>query len=287
MHMSDLSSTAPYKVDGHAHVFLRDLKMAPERGYTPEQDAPVATFLKHLDRAAFTHGVLVQPSFLGTDNSFLLETIAAHPDRLRGVAVVDPLLHVDQIAGFAKAGIVGVRLNHWKRPLPQLTKGAWPAMLRELRKHDLHVAVHCEADSLSVLVPPLLEAKLKVVIDHFGRPDAARGCADPGMFYLFGLARTRRVWVKISAWYRNGGIDRGDEVARQLMPSLMRAFGPTHLLWGSDWPHTQFKFAADQAFSAAVEKLEQLVVEKRDVDRLLGETAASFYNLHQPHQNAI
>ena len=43
-----------------------------------------------LDANAVDCGVLVQPSFLGTDNSYLIEGIAAAGGRLRGIAVIDP-----------------------------------------------------------------------------------------------------------------------------------------------------------------------------------------------------
>jgi hypothetical protein len=36
-----------------------------------------------------SHGVLVQPSFLGSDNSYLLQAIARAPQRLRGIAMID------------------------------------------------------------------------------------------------------------------------------------------------------------------------------------------------------
>ena len=78
------------RIDGHAHVFNRALPMEPIRRYTPDRDATVIEYLAHLDEHGFTHGVLVQPSFLGYDNSHLLDALRRHPERLRGVAVVPP-----------------------------------------------------------------------------------------------------------------------------------------------------------------------------------------------------
>ena len=77
-------------IDSHAHVFLRGLQLAPNRRYAPDYDAPLERYLAELDANGVTHGVLVQPSFLGTDNSYLVECLGRAGGRLRGVAVVDP-----------------------------------------------------------------------------------------------------------------------------------------------------------------------------------------------------
>ena len=79
-------------VDSHAHVFLQGLALADTRRHTPDYDAPLTQYLGLLDAHGLSHGVLVQPSFLGTDNSHLVQALRAAPARLRGVAVVDPAI---------------------------------------------------------------------------------------------------------------------------------------------------------------------------------------------------
>ena len=58
---------------------------------------------------------------------------------------------------------------------------------------------------------------------------------------LLAAGPTRRVWVKISGAYRNGNGGRGEAVAKAAMPRLKDALGLDRLVWGSDWPHTQFE----------------------------------------------
>src|SRR4051794_17112495 len=79
-------------VDCHAHVFTRALTMAPDARFLPEADAPIESYLALLDAHAIAGGVLVQPSFLGTDNGYLLAAVARAPERLRAVAVVAPTI---------------------------------------------------------------------------------------------------------------------------------------------------------------------------------------------------
>jgi hypothetical protein len=82
------SSTHPANVDTHAHVFRRGLALARGRRYAPDDDATLADYLGMLDRNGIARGVLVQPSFLGTDNGCLLAALAQAPARLLGIRAV-------------------------------------------------------------------------------------------------------------------------------------------------------------------------------------------------------
>lgn len=107
-------------VDTHAHVFHQGLALADTRRHTPDYDATLAQYLELLDGHGLSHGVLVQPSFLGTDNSHLLQALRAAPARLRGVAVVDPAIDDPGLQALAAAGVVGIRLNLIGLDLPDL-----------------------------------------------------------------------------------------------------------------------------------------------------------------------
>ena len=228
-------------IDTHAHVFERGLPLANARRYAPAYDAPLSAYLAQLDAHGVSHGVLVQPSFLGVDNSYLLAALKQAPQRLRGVAVIDPVAPETLLTQMNAEGIVGIRLNLIGAPDPQLTSPVWQAALARLHALGWHVELHAEARRLPALLQPLLEAQVNVVVDHFGRPDPALGVDDPGFAALLAAGRTRRVWVKISGAYRNGADGRGEAIAQAAMPRLKDALGLDRLVWGSDWPHTQFE----------------------------------------------
>lgn len=224
-------------VDTHAHVFKRGLKLADVRRYAPDYDVLVEDYLRELDAYAISHGVLVQPSFLGTDNGFMVEALRRYPERLRGIAVVDPDIPETELGILADSGVVGVRLNLvGGAAIPAFDVEPWPPLLRNFAQRDWQVEVHREARDLPMIVGPLLDAGVTVVVDHMGRPDPQLGVRDPGFQYLLGVAQTRRVWVKLSGAYRSS-----PETAAAAVPLLRRAFGAERLVWGSDWPHTQFE----------------------------------------------
>ncbi|MGY3534732.1 amidohydrolase family protein [Bradyrhizobium sp. USDA 4452] len=252
-------------IDTHAHVFHRGLKLAPGRRYAPDYDAPLALYLQQLDQNGITNGVLVQPSFLGTDNSYLVECLKATNGRLRGIAVVDVAVTADELRALDRAGIAGIRLNLVGQKLPDLASGEWTALLAEIRALDWQIEIQRNAGDLATLAPKLLDQGVKVVLDHFALPDPKLGADDPGFQSVLKLGATRNVWVKISAPYRNG--PAGEAFAKQAYPLLRNAFGVDRLLWGSDWPHTQFE--ATQSYAKNRKFLDALVTDADERARVL------------------
>jgi predicted TIM-barrel fold metal-dependent hydrolase len=235
-----LAKTAPQTViDTHSHVFHRGLKLASGRRYAPDYDAPLSLYLEQLDQNGTTNGVLVQPSFLGTDNSYIVECLEQTGGRLRGIAVVDPTISSQEILALDRAGIVGIRLNLVGRPLPDLSAPEWKTLLANLKSANWQVEIQRNASDLVGLVPKLLDAGVTVGLDHYTLPDPKLGVDDPAFQSILKFGASKRVWVKISAPYRNG--PNGEAFARQAYPLLRASFGLDHLLWGSDWPHTQFE----------------------------------------------
>ena len=267
----EAAADAAPAVDCHAHVFLRSLAFADGRRYTPGYDAPIDAYLARLDRHGLSHGVLVQPSFLGTDNSYMVEALAAHPRRLRGIAVVPVDMPPVELRALDRRGVVGIRLNLLGQPVPAFDTPAWRRHLADVAALDWQVEVQAEAGRLPRILPALLDAGVRVVIDHFGKPDPAQGIDDPGFRYLLTTGDSGRVWVKLSGAYRNGDPKIAGDAA-----SLLRAsFGLERLLWGSDWPHTQFEDR--MGFGRAREALDRWLPDPAERRIVLGETAVRLF----------
>ncbi|MCP1764817.1 amidohydrolase family protein [Bradyrhizobium japonicum] len=259
-------------IDTHAHVFHRGLKLAPGRRYAPDYDAPLALYLEQLDRNGMSNGVLVQPSFLGTDNSYLVESLRTAGGRLRGIAVVDPSVTADELRALDRAGVVGIRLNLVGQPLPDLSASEWKALLANLKALGWQVEIQRNAADLAVLAPRLLDHGVTVVLDHYALPDPRLGLADPGFRSVLKLGATKNVWVKISAPYRNGAA--GESFAKETYPLLRSAYGLDRLLWGSDWPHTQFE--ASQGYERNRQFLDTLITDPAERAQVLASPRSLF-----------
>lgn len=231
-------------VDSHAHVFKPGLKLAAVRRYAPDYEASKDEFIRNFESKGLTAGLLIQPSFLGTDNSFMIEAIDAHPTKLYGVAVVEPTITIEELKELNSHNIVGIRLNLYGIEAPDLLSDEYQKLLGYLKQLDWHVELHTDAINLKNFIEPILKTGVKVVVDHWGKPTAVNPLEDEGFNYLLSKGETKQVWVKVSGVYRlkkGAELDVCKQLASMMLPRLLDSFGPERLLWGSDWPHTNFE----------------------------------------------
>lgn len=224
-------------VDTHFHIFLSGIGQVGAR-YVPAYDAPLARWQALAEPVGVTHGVLVQPSFLGTDNQLMLSALLAHRRQLRGVAVLAPTASATELRAMHDAGVCGIRLNlsgqshrldDW-----QQAHALWDVLL-EL---GWHVELHTDRGALpDVLLQ--LPRSLPLVIDHMGKPEQA-SAHDATCRAVCHRMQSAPVWVKLSGAYRLGGCD-----ASALAKLWCGELGVDRLVWGSDWPCTNHETQAD------------------------------------------
>lgn len=231
-------------VDAHFHVIsLPDqAPMAADRSYTPAP-ASVEDWRATLAPLGVTHGVVVQPSFYGTDNRVLLDVLAQAPGTLAGIAAVQADVPDAELDALAESGVRGVRLAHFAPGDARVLGGfvrwqAFDALEPRLAERGLHVQLLTDSRLLPDLAPRLRRARVPVVIDHMGRAPAALGAAHEGIQALTGLMRDGPVWVKLSGIANVSHAGPVYEDVRPIHEALLRA-APDRLVWGSDWPHTK------------------------------------------------
>ncbi|MGS7251691.1 amidohydrolase family protein [Pseudomonas sp. SK] len=274
--MPDAPAAYLTAIDSHAHVFSRWLNLASERRYAPSYDAPLGDYLSQLQVHGFSHGVLVQPSFLGTDNRYLLSALQTMPGQLRGVVMLERDVERESLDEMARLGVRGVRLNLMGQTLPDLTDAGWRPLLERIGEQGWHLELHRQIADIPALVRALQPYGLDIVIDHFGRPDARRGLGQPGFAELLALGGQGKVWVKVSGIYRlEGSAEENLAFARSALCALEAHYGAQRLMWGSDWPHTQHESAV--SFGTAVEQFEALGCSAQLRRALLGDTARALF----------
>ena len=225
------------------------------------------------------HGVLVQPSFLGTDNSYMEAALTRYPSRFRGIGVVPPHVSAEELRRLDSVGVVGVRLNLIGAPDPQLDVEPWPEFIRQVAKLNWQIEIQAEARRWPSLLPGLLKSGVNVVADHFGRPDPKLGVADPGFRYLLEAGRTRKLWVKLSGSYRNGDAESAPHLAKSAALLLRESIGVERLMWGSDWPHTQFEAAT--SYDGMRVALIDWLPDAADRQAVMADTPAALFSFAQ------
>jgi len=260
-------------IDAHTHAFVRGLKLAVDARYAPDYDASWQTLLALAEANGVGRAVLLQPSFLGYDNSYLFGALKAEPQHFRGVPWISPSVETrpEEWEEMARIGVRGLRFPIFGLPTPQWS--AYADMLGEALKRDWPIHLYVESRRLPEMLPFLLDGGHKVVIPHYGMFDRTLGPArDPGFKLLLESAKTGRVFVVLSGAYRVG-----PERARQAAPMLLDAFGPERLMWASDWPHTDTGLNRVTTYPLTLRTFEDSVQSKTAQQTILVDTPSRLY----------
>lgn len=270
---STARATEPAWIDAHAHVFVRGLAMAIDARYRPDYEASWQTLLALSEKNGVGRTVILQPSFLGFDNSYLFETLRAEPGRFRGVPWVSPSIKVsaDDWESLAGIGVRGLRFPIYGLPTPEWSY--YREMLAEALKRGWPIHLYVESKRLPEILPVLLDEGHKVVVPHYGMFDRTLGpMRDTGFKALIDSAASGRVWVVMCGAYRVG-----PERVRAATPMLLDAFGPSRLMWGSDWPHTDTGLNRVTTYPQTLRWFEEWVPDAATRRTILVDTPASLY----------
>lgn len=246
------------------------------RDFLPEDLAPL------LATGRIDKTILVQAAPSVAESEFLLKISAATPFVSGVVAWVelDAPDAPSQIARLKTQGrLVGLRPMLQDLPdiewilRPQLAPAIDAMQRANLRFDALVKPRHLPA------LAEFLErhVELPVVIDHGAKPDIARGEIDLWAAYIRHIGRNSRAYCKLSGLASEAGPGWNAELLKPYVDVLLDAFGPSRLMWGSDWP--VLNEVGD--YAAWLDLAEGLTAQLTSLERdaIFGGTAASFYGL--------
>lgn len=123
--------------------------------------------------------------------------------------------------------------------------------------------------------------QLLVVVDHAAKPPIARGEMQPWHDDLKRLAELPEVHCKISGLLTEAGERTRVEDLLAYVQALWTAFGPSRLLWGSDWPVLRLAgdYAGWLATTRALLAAVQPAASAAETTAILGTNAATLYRL--------
>lgn len=228
----------PGACDCHTHVVgaTAVYPMAADRHYTPGP-APHAALVEHMARNGLDRVVIVQPSFYGTDNRCMLDSLDLLQGRGRGVAVVDAGCSDAALADLHARGVRGLRVNV-ESAGGRDTRALQDGLLRwadRVGAFGWHLQVYAAHTLIAQLAPFLARLPVPVVLDHFAMVPSTTTVEDPAAQAVLDLLGSNNAWVKLSAPYR---VSAGEDAAVGAWASIFMQAAPARVLWGSDWPHT-------------------------------------------------
>lgn len=256
-------------VDTHAHIYLANCPVVAGATHRPTRSFTDQDFIRTLDENGVLFGVIAAASFMGSYNDYSLAALRTHR-RLRATAIVEPDVTLPELRAMDEAGIVGIRFSLRNYAgMPDLTTPEYQRLLRRVADLDWHVHIYAEGERIAALTPLLLDAGVKLVIDHYGNPDKIAGENSPGFQAALRALGSGRGWVKVSAPYRTPGCDHPALAAR-----LLKETGPQRLLFGSDWP---FVGHEDEVTYADTIRWFEAAIPDSAIRDEIGRTAARLY----------
>lgn len=268
-------------IDAHSHIWTPDTeKYNLAAGFFRDGMKPPSFTDDELMQLAKPVGVnrvvLIQMSFYGYDNSYMLDTIKDHPERFRGVAVIDQdgVRPDVQMRELKKKGVTGFRIYPKNQQHETwLSSDGMHRMWTAGAEHKLNMC--CLMNTIDL---PALDRMCRdfpetpVVIDHLCRIGVSGKVEDEDVTALCGMARHKNVTVKVSAFYALGKKKPPYHDLAPLIRRVYDAFGPQRLMWASDCP---FQAVDGHTYQASIDLIKSGLdfLSDSDKDWILRKTA--------------
>lgn len=244
--LESVRADASGDIDAHVHVWTPDVASYPlAEGYTVSQMKPASFTPEELFVHSRPNGVnrivLIQMSFYGFDNRYMLDTMRRFPGVFSGVAVIDehgadPGATMRELK---REGVRGFRISPGRTaPAEWLASPGMSAMWRTGAEENLAMCPLIGPDALPALDDMCTRfPETPVVIDHFARIGADGQIRDEPLDALCRLARHPRVHVKVSAFYALGNKRPPYTDLAPMIRRVRDAYGAERLMWASDCPY--------------------------------------------------
>ena len=205
------------------------------RDFEPEDLTPL------LIAAGVTGTVLVQAAPTEAETDHLLRIASAWPMARAVVGWTDftapgAPIQIESLA--ARPGLAGLRPMIQDEPDPEwMLQPSVSRALEAMATCGLRLDALVRPNHLSALVQLIDQhPDLAVVIDHAAKPDIA---ADGFAAWASGITKLSlrpQVYCKLSGLLTEAGARSADADLAPYVDHLLDSFGPSRLMWGSDWP---------------------------------------------------
>ena len=224
--------------DVHVHIF------GPEQRYPhvaqPHYTLPdgnLAQYRRLMPLIGMQRFVIVQPSFYGTDNSCLLDTLDEIGTVARGVVMIDTDITDSELQRFHDKGVRAVRLDLFKRARLPLEEVRSYILQIEARVKPLgwHLQFYAPGYIVRDLIGFFRSLRIDFAIDHMGYMLEEDGLKSQDFAALLDLLDGGHCYLKLSGAYRIAR-KRGYEFVEPVAKAIVER-APERAVWGSDWPH--------------------------------------------------
>ena len=230
---------------------------------------PIETLLFHMEQAHVDKAVLIQHGG-EIDNSYHVECMQQHPGRFASAMGVAHDDDGTQIHHWADQGIVGLRLGATARAQTSDPLAQWKAAA------DLDLVISAPSSPAALLSEDFAEVlrafpDLSIVIEHLA--GVGKDAEPPYEDYarVLDFAEYPNLSIKLPGFGEFCELPHPFNVVPPFAEMAIEAFGPSRVMWGSDWPPVSSREGYDHSLNFPMEYLSSLSEDERAW--IFGETA--------------
>lgn len=271
-------------LDSHQHFWR--LSRGDYGWLTPTQQALYRDFepehlLPHLERCAVRQTVLVQAAPTVAETQFLLDLAHAHAFVAGVVGWIDfEAADAPDVLATLRAHDKLVGIRPMIQDIPDsswMLKSALRPAFEALIEHGLVFDALVKPSHLPTLLQlAKRHPDLKIVIDHAAKPAIALGSFDVWAKDIERLARETSASCKVSGLVTEANAADRDALA-PYVDHVLACFGPSRLMWGSDWPVCELVCRYDEWFDLSQHAFARLSLSERAA--LFGDVARRTYSI--------
>jgi predicted TIM-barrel fold metal-dependent hydrolase len=274
-------------IDIHPHVISPDTAAYPQKplfgvqsSWSSERPTPIEAMIAAMDQAGVDKAAIVHSSTCyGYDCSYLADCLARFPARFTGVASIDMVAsdNVKMAQHWIDRGFTGFRVFTGGS-----TKGFDPSALTDPRSFPVWELVGDKGYSICLQTDMTGEAaitalarrfpKVKVVIDHLGRPPVTDGPPYEGAKSFWALAQLPNIYMKLTT-HAFDRMKAGKGTVETFLPRLVSEFGARRIAWGSNFPASDGHLTDHVAYA----RKSLAVLSESDRDCILAKTPQIIY----------
>jgi predicted TIM-barrel fold metal-dependent hydrolase len=267
-------------VDTHVHAISGDQRKYPRRADVQDWVRETSgEMLLALNReAGVDRTVLVQGyGAYEYDNSYVADCARQYQDSFVSVCILDQRQAEapEQLTYWVQErGVRGLRLLTIVEPAPPLDDARTFLLWTRAASLAIPICIMTRFHEVTQL-PAVLERfpDVRVALDHLALPRLSGGPPYDSLQPLFELARFSNLYLKFSTETLYAA-RRGHSTPKEFFSRLLEQFGPSRIMWGSNFPATH-----DLSFKEQVELAREdlAFLPQEDQRWLFGETALSLW----------
>jgi 2-pyrone-4,6-dicarboxylate lactonase len=236
----------PKSCDCQFHIYGDPAKYPPKKdAYYQPPDASFADMQGVLQALGFERGVIVHPMPYDTDHRLLIDTLEGlGPEgrrNFRATGIIKDNVSDATIARLDALGVCGARFNFGRRYEGVQSREAILRSVTRAREAGWHARLHVAGDDIEADSPFLAQIKgITCVVDHMAHLHFEKGLDQLACRWLVRMMKDHGWWVMLSNGNRDSTMESGWDDAVPFGRMFVEA-APDQLIWGTDWPHVNWR----------------------------------------------